>query len=162
MTSSFSSIQLIGGALLLCAAAVAHADPCKLSIEANDAMQFSARQLSVPAACTTVEISLHHSGKLSAGIMGHDWVLARDADMQAIVDAGIAAGPAHGYLPQNDKRIIAATSIVGGGETTTVQFNLAQLTRGVPYAFFCTSPGHSVTMRGRFVLEGVSTAQLSK
>ncbi len=139
-------------AALLLSTLVAHADPCKLSIESNDAMQYSAREMVVPPGCTDVEINLRHSGKLAAKVMGHDWVLARESDMPAIVNAGMAAGSKHGYLPDNDKRIIAATRIVGGGETATITFSTTLLQQGVRYVFFCSSPGHSSMMHGTFVL----------
>jgi azurin len=139
-------------AVLLLSTVVAHADPCKLSIESNDAMQFNAREMVVPAGCTDVEISLRHSGQLAAKVMGHDWVLARESDMSAIVNAGLAAGFKHGYLPENDKRIIAATRVVGGGEVATVKFSTSVLQQGVRYVYFCTSPGHSSVMHGTFVL----------
>jgi azurin len=77
-------------------------------------------------------------------------VLARDSDVSALVNAGLAAGAVRGYLPQSDPRIIAATRIVGGGESTTVKFSTAGLVQGTRYAFFCTTPGHSAMMHGRF------------
>ena len=61
-----------------------------------------------------------------------------------------AAGPARGYLPEHDTRIIAATPTVGGGESATVKFATSLLQPGARYAFFCTSPGHSTVMRGTF------------
>ena len=141
-------------AALLLSVGVAHADPCKMSIESNDVMQYSAREMVVPAGCTEVEVSLRHSGQLAAKIMGHDWVLARESDMSGIVNAGMAAGFKHGYLPENDKRIIAATKVVGGGETATVTFDTRLLQEGIRYAFFCTSPGHSSIMHGTFRFAG--------
>jgi azurin len=156
-----TSPELIGvAAVLLLSATVAHADACKLSIESNDAMQYSAREMVVPAGCTDVEISLRHSGHLAAKVMGHDWVLARDSDVSAIVNAGLAAGFKHGYLPENDKRIIAATHLVGGGEIATVTFSTSLLQEGVRYVFFCTSPGHSSAMHGTFVVG--ESAKLAK
>ena len=143
--------RLIGASLLLLAGAIAHADPCKLALESNDLMQFSVHELIVPAECGEVEVTLRHSGQLSARAMGHDWVLAKDSDVSAIVNAGLAAGPAHGYLPEHDKRIIAATPIVGGGESATVTFATSLLQAGTRYAFFCTSPGHATLMRGKFI-----------
>jgi azurin len=71
--------------------------------------------------------------------------------MPAIVNAGLAAGLAHGFVPGNDPRVIAATHLVGGGESATVQFSTAALVPGGRYSFFCTSPGHSAVMRGRFL-----------
>jgi azurin len=88
--------------------------------------------------------------------MGHDWVLAKDSDMSAIVNAGLAAGAKRGYLPENDKRIIAATGLVGGGESAVVKFSTSMLQQGVRYVFFCTSPGHSSAMRGTFLFGGAN------
>src|SRR5215469_195730 len=114
-------LRLTGaGTLLLLASGLACADPCKLTLESTDQMQFSVHELVVPSECEEVEVTLRHSGQLPARAMGHDWVLAKDSDVSAIVNAGLAAGPAKGYLPENDPRIIAATAIVGGGESATV------------------------------------------
>ena len=143
-------LRLTGAGLLL-ASGLAYADPCKLTLESNDQMQFSTRELVVPSDCGDVEVTLKHSGKMSARTMGHDWVLAKDSDMSGIVNAGLAAGPAHGYLPEHDKRIIAATPIVGGGESATVKFATSLLQAGSRYLFFCTSPGHATVMRGTFL-----------
>jgi azurin len=146
-----TGLRPIGAGLLLLAGGVAHADPCKLTIESNDVMQFSVHELVVPAQCSDVELTLTHSGRLPAKVMGHDWVLAKNSDVTAIVNAGLAAGAARGYLPENDRRIIAATRVVGGGESVTVKFSTAALLPGARYAYFCTSPGHATSMRGRFV-----------
>jgi azurin len=144
-------LRLTGAVLLLAAGTAAYADPCKVAIESNDMMQFNTRELAVPGNCAEVEVTLHHAGKLAAAVMGHDWVLARESDMSGLVNAGLAAGAARGYLPQGDARIIAATKVVGGGESATVKFSTTALTPGARYAFFCTSPGHSTVMRGKFL-----------
>jgi len=149
-------LQLAAAGVLLLAGALAHADPCKIELTSNDQMQFNVRELVVPTDCAEVEVTLRHSGKLPARSMGHDWVLAKDSDMSAIVTAGLAAGPARGYLPEHDARIIAATPIVGGGESATVKFATSLLQAGARYAFFCTSPGHSTVMRGTFKFGGNS------
>lgn len=151
-TTLFNTVG--AGAVLLLSAGVAHADACKMSIESNDVMQYNMREMTVPPNCSEIELSLRHSGQLAAKVMGHDWVLAREADMSAIVNAGMAAGFKHGYLPENDRRIIAATRIVGGGETATITFSTSLLQEGVRYAFFCTSPGHSSMMHGMFLFSG--------
>jgi azurin len=146
-----TAMRRLAAAVLLLGAARAHADPCKLTIESNDRMQFSARELAVPPDCSQIELTLQNVGQLPARVMGHDWVLARESDMPAIVNAALAAGPAHGFVPENDSRVIAATHLVGGGESTTVHFSTAALVPGGRYSFFCTSPGHSAMMRGRFL-----------
>ena len=148
-----SSLHMLGVLVLILAAQAVRADPCKVSIEANDNMQFNTHAIAVPTSCEQVELTLRHSGKLSAKVMGHDWVLAKDGDVSAIVNGGLSAGFTHGFLPQNDKRIIAATKVVGGGETDTISFSTSSLAPGSRYVFFCTSPGHSTVMRGAFVFE---------
>jgi azurin len=146
-----SLLRLIGVLALLAGGRAVCAAPCNVTIEGNDKMQFNLREITVPAECGEVEVMLKHSGKLSARVMGHDWVLAKVSDMSAIVNAGLGAGARHGYLPENDHRIIAATGLVGGGESAVVRFSTGMLQHGVRYAFFCTSPGHSTTMRGIFL-----------
>jgi azurin len=146
-----SLLRMIGALALMVGARAVFADPCNVTIEGNDVMRYSLREITVPAQCGEVEVMLKHSGKLSARVMGHDWVLARDSDMSAIINAGLAAGARHGYLPENDKRIIAATGQVGGGESAVVRFSTSMLQQGVRYVFFCTSPGHSTAMRGTFL-----------
>lgn len=156
-------IRGLAAAALLFGSAAVHADPCQLVIESNDQMQFNQRELAVPPECTEVELTLHNVGKFPAKVMGHDWVLARDADMPAIVSAGLAAGFTHGFLPENDPRVVAATHLVGGGESATVKFSTAALTPGARYSFFCTSPGHAAAMRGRFLFgEAGRLAQAGK
>lgn len=159
MTNTFL-LRLTGAGLLLLAGAVAHADPCKVAIESNDLMRFSLHEITVPAECIDVEVTLKHSGVMPAKVMGHDWVLAKDSDMSAIVNAGLAAGAARGYLAANDKRVIAATKIVGGGESDTIKFSTNALVQGIHYVFFCTAPGHSAVMRGKFLFGVTHVAQV--
>jgi azurin len=126
-------------------------------------MQFSAHELAVPTSCSVVEVTLRHAGQLPAKVMGHDWVLAKDSDKSAIVNAGMAAGLKHNFLPENDRRIIAATKVVGGGESTTVKFSTAALVQGARYVFFCTVPGHSSVMHGKFLFDDIArVAQTGK
>jgi len=157
-----TGLRLLGAGVLVLAGGVAYADPCKIAIESNDQMQYSAHELTVPAECTDVEVTLRHAGKLPAKVMGHDWVLARDSDMSGIVNAALAAGASHGYLPEGDKRIIAATHLVGGGESTTVKFSTSALLQGARYVFFCTTPGHSTVMHGSFLFGAGSRLAAAK
>jgi azurin len=133
---------------------VAHANECQLTIEANDMIQYNARTLHVDVGCKQIELTLRHVGKQEAHVLGHDWVLARTSDVSALANAGIAAGFTNGYLPANDKRIIAATKVIGGGESTTITFSSSLLMAGADYSFFCSYPGHSPMMRGRFQVTG--------
>lgn len=127
------------------------AKTCELKIDATDTMQFSSKELSIDATCQTIKLTLTHVGKLPKVAMGHNWVLSKKADMDQIVAASIAAGLAKEYVA-DDPKIIAATKLVGGGESTTKEF-ANTLTPGGEYVFFCTFPGHAGIMRGKFIVK---------
>jgi len=136
-----------------CLAGVASAKTCNVNIEATDAMQYNMKTISVAKDCTTVKVTLKHTGKLPKAAMGHDWVLADAKDMQAIITAGTQAGLANNYQPKNDKRVIAATKLIGGGETATTEFKTSALKKGESYKYFCTFPGHASVMNGTFEIK---------
>jgi len=123
---------------------------CKLEISGNDAMQYDKKELSVAADCTQVELTLKHAGKLPAQAMGHNWVLAKTADIAGVSNDGMSAGFASDHLKKGDARVIAHTKIVGGGESTSITFPTSALKKGEAYSFFCTFPGHSSIMKGAF------------
>jgi azurin len=129
----------------------AAAAACKLQIAGSDTMQFDKKELKAPATCKTIELTLKHSGKLAAATMGHNWVLVKTADAPAITTAGLSAGLKNNHVPPGDKRVIAATKVVGGGQSTTITFPTSGLTKGGDYTYICTFPGHSALMKGKFV-----------
>ncbi len=126
------------------------ADACKLEISGNDLMQYDKQSLAVPASCKDITVTLHHSGKLAKDVMGHDWVLVSTPDLAAVASAGVGAGLAANYIQPGDKRVLAHTSIIGGGETTSVTFPASALKAGGSYSYLCTFPGHSALMHGTF------------
>ena len=141
---------------------VASADICKLAISATDQMRFEQQTLQVESQCTEVEVTLHNTGKLPANIMGHDWVLTKTSDVASVANAGMGAGLANNYQKPGDKRIVAATAIIGGGASTTIKFSTAQLEPGTSYTYFCSAPGHFSIMKGRFVYNPSSSGAVAK
>ncbi len=137
--------------LLVAFAPAAFAKTCKVAIGSNDAMQFDTAEIKIAGDCTKVELTLKHTGKMPVTAMGHNWVLARSEDVRAIAIAGQRAGAAAGYLPRDDARIVARTTLIGGGQSTRISFPTAALRRGGDYTFFCSFPGHWNVMKGRFV-----------
>ncbi|HSY07096.1 MAG TPA: azurin [Steroidobacteraceae bacterium] len=151
---AFAALLVIGTpALLLAAPAQAASKVCKLEISANDAIQYDKKQLTITADCTQVELTLTHTGKLPAQSMGHDWVLVKADDVQAVASDGLTAGIANGYVKKDDPRVIAHTKIVGGGESTSVSFATAALKKGQSYKYLCTFPGHNALMNGDFIIQ---------
>lgn len=121
---------------------------CSTEIEATDAMQYSVGSIVVPASCTNFKITLKHTGNLPVASMGHDLVITKESDMQAVDQESAAAGLKNGYIKPDDSRIIAHTKLIGGGETTSVSFPVSKIKSGGPYVFFCSFPGHSALMHG--------------
>ena len=84
-------------------------------------------------------------------VMGHNWVLSQSSDMQSVVQQGMSAGLDNNYVPDSDK-VIAATDVIGGGESTSVTFSTEGMSADGDYMFYCTFPGHSAIMKGQFKL----------
>ena len=147
--TSLAAVTLVGALAL---PLLAHADPCKLEISGNDQMQYDKQELSAPATCKDITVTLHHAGKLPKEAMGHNWVLVNGPDFAAVASAGMGAGLASNYVPAGDKRVLAHTKIVGGGDSDSVTFSSALLKKGGDYKYLCTFPGHNTMMHGTFKL----------
>jgi len=147
MRKTLATAVLLGA---LVAPLYAHADPCKLELTGNDQMQYDRHDLWVNGACTEVTLTLRHTGKLPKEAMGHNWVLVNAKDLDAVANAGMAAGLQNNYVAPDDKRVLAHTKVVGGGETTSVTFSTSILQKGGAYKYLCTFPGHHALMQGTF------------
>lgn len=141
---------LIAAMMLMLFSSTTFANECELSISATDAMQFDKKQLSVPASCKEITLTLTHSGQLPKSAMGHNWVLSKADDMQAIANEGMAAGAGNSYVKPGEPRVIAYTDIIGGGESTSITFSISDLDPNGDYRFFCSFPGHWAIMQGSF------------
>ena len=136
--------------LMLVSSGAMAAKTCTYTVEGNDQMQYNVKEIKVAADCTTIEVVLKHVGKLPAAAMGHNWVLTKTSDIEAVATAGMAA-PKTDYVAPKDARVIAHTKVIGGGESTSVKFPASKLTKGGDYTFFCSFPGHHSIMRGKLI-----------
>ena len=151
MRNTLAAVALVAAqALLLSTPAAAADDACKLEITGNDQMQYDKKELAVPATCKQVTLTVHHGGQLPAAAMGHNWVLVSTPDLTAVANAGMGAGLASNYVGADDKRVLAHTKVVGGGQSDTITFSTASLKAGGDYSYLCTFPGHNALMRGKF------------
>lgn len=142
-----TAIMLLGMSLNVQASA-----DCEVSIDANDAMQFSSKTLSVPASCKEVTLTLNHTGKMPAQSMGHNLVITDTDKVQAVGTEGMSAGLENNYIKPNDDRVYASTKVIGGGESTSITFNTEKMSPDGDYSFFCSFPGHWAIMQGKFEL----------
>lgn len=131
----------------------AHADNCTIDLKVGDSLKFDQRTVTVSSSCKTITIHLAHQGQLPAQTMGHNVVITATDALQAVANDGMKAGLAGNYVPAGDKRVIASTKIIGGGETTSTSFPGSVLKAGGAYTFFCSAPGHWPVMRGQLVVK---------
>jgi azurin len=155
-------MKLMWATGLIFLARMAAADVCQVTIEATDQMRFEEQTLPVASDCSEVEVTLRNTGKLPASVMGHDWVLTKTSDVTSVANAGMGAGAANNYQKPGDKRIIASTKIIGGGESATVRFSLGLLDPKESYTYFCSAPGHAGIMKGRLVYKPSSAPSVAK
>jgi azurin len=148
------STALLALALAACASAsTVHAAPnCTIRLKGDDRMQFDLKTATVSASCPKITVELTHTGKLAANVMGHNAVISLTADMPAVNAAGMKAGAASGYIAKGDPKVIAATTVIGGGASTKTSFAGSKLKPGGDYSFYCSFPGHAGLMRGTLVV----------
>ena len=137
-------------------AGAAHAAPgaeCAIDVEGRPGKQFGPDHIVVPATCQDFTVRLIHTGKNSKEKAGHNWVLTRTEDIDAVMVDGIKAGADHEFLAPGDSRILARTPMLGGGETATVTFPVSRLRAGQSYTYYCSFPAHAQHMRGTLALQ---------
>ena len=149
--SSKQVFHCLVAAVLAWAPLNAAAKVCNVAIGSNDAMQFDKKEIRIAADCTQVKLTLRHTGALPADVMGHNWVLTTSSDLQALATAAGKLPADSDHVPRGDKRVLAASKVVGGGQSTTFTFSTSALRKGGDYTFFCSVPGHWTMMQGKLV-----------
>ena len=125
------------------------AEVTKIEIESNDQMQYNLTELKAKAGAK-VSLTLKHTGTGAITSMGHNIViLAAGEEVVAFAQKANAAGAEKDYLHEG-ANIVAATKVIGGGESTTIEFTAPA---AGSYDFICTFPGHFAIMKGKFIVE---------
>ena len=116
-------------------------------INSNDQMKFDTAEIKVKAG-EKVKLTLNHTGQLPKNAMGHNFVLLKKGI--DVADFAMKAMDAkdNEYIPS--KGVIAHTKLIGGGESTTIEFTAPA--KGT-YDFICSFPGHYAMMKGKFIVE---------
>ena len=149
--SSKHVVSCFIAALLAWAPLQAAAKTCSVAIDSNDAMQFDKKEIRIAADCTQVKLTLRHTGALPAEVMGHNWVLTTTANLEALATAAGKLPAGSDHVPKGDARVLAASKVIGGGQSTTLTFPTSVLRKGGDYTFFCSVPGHWSMMKGKLV-----------
>lgn len=152
VTQWSQGLAVLASAMCLMQATAHAADRCDVTVEATDAMTFNTKEISVPKSCKAFTVNLKHTGKMSKNIMGHNLVISKQADEQAVLQDGSKVGVTQSFVKPQDARVVAATTIVGGGESASTSFAPSQLDAAGSYVFFCSFPGHASMMKGTLKL----------
>lgn len=120
-----------------------------VTLNANDQMQFDQKTITVDAG-KKVRLTLHHTGKMDKSIMGHNFVLLKQGTVIADFAQSAMESADNNYIPANTDAVIAHTPVIGGGESTTVEFDAPE---AGTYDFICSFPGHYAMMQGKFVVK---------
>ena len=145
--------KLVVLSLLTLASGNLLAAECSTTVDSTDQMSFNTKAIEIDKSCKTFTVNLTHSGSLPKNVMGHNWVLSKQADASAIATDGLSAGIDKSYLKEGDERVIAFTKIIGAGEKDSVTFDVAKLDPKEQYEFFCSFPGHISMMKGSVTLK---------
>ena len=140
------------GVLLGLLSVSAFAGQCDVTLDATANMAYTTKDISVSKSCKEVTLTLKNTGTFAKAVMGHNLVISKKSDMQAVIDDGGVAGLAKNYVKDSDVRVVAHTPVIGGGETATIKFKTDKLDPKETYAFFCSFPGHAMVMKGVFKL----------
>lgn len=121
-----------------------------VTIEGNDQMRYNKNEIRVKAG-QTVKLTLKHTGQMDKAVMGHNWVLlVPGTDINEFGMAAVDAAD-NDYIPvDRENQVIAHTKMIGGGESTTIEF---EAPAAGTYDFICSFPGHIALMQGKFIVE---------
>ena len=123
-----------------------------IEMTGNDRMKYNLEAFSVPAG-SRVKLNFRNVGKMSKAVMGHNVVfLIAGVDSGAFATAAAAARD-NGYIPVQFKdQILAHTSLLGSGESDTIEFTAPDISGD--YEYLCSFPAHLFAgMRGVMTVE---------
>ncbi|MCC8358336.1 azurin [Salinimicrobium sediminilitoris] len=116
-------------------------------INSNDQMRFDTNEIKVKAG-EKIKLTLNHTGKMAKNVMGHNFVLlTKGTDVNKFGRAAMDEKE-NEYIPSTG--VIAHTKLIGGGESTTIEFTAPAKET---YDFVCSFPGHYSIMKGKFIVE---------
>ncbi len=118
-------------------------------ITSSDIMKFNIRKMTVKAG-QKVKLTLKHTGKLDKKVMGHNVVILQQGVKLSTFASKAAAAKDNDYIPEGTTEVVAHTKMIGGGETTTIEFTAPE---AGTYDFICSFPAHFAMMKGKFIVE---------
>ncbi len=118
-------------------------------ITSNDGMKFDVRKINVKAG-QKIKLTLKHTGKLDKKIMGHNVVFLKNTIKPSTFAIKAGSYKNNDYIPEGTTDVIAHTKMIGGGETTFIEFTAPE---SGTYNYICSFPGHYAMMKGKLLVE---------
>lgn len=118
-------------------------------IQSNDGMRFDIRKIKVKSG-QKIRLTLKHTGKLGKKIMGHNVVFLRKNVKLSTFAVKAMAAKDNDYIPEETEDVIAHTKMIGGGETTSLEFIAPD---AGTYDYICSFPGHYGLMKGKLIVD---------
>jgi len=118
-------------------------------ITANDLMQYSLKEIKVKAG-QKVRLTLRHIGSLDKNVMGHNVVILKLGVDMAEFASLATTEKENDYIPKDTQDVIVHTKLIGGGETTSIEF---EAPAAGTYTFLCSFPAHFAMMKEKFIVE---------
>lgn len=112
-----------------------------LTIEGNDRMRFSPDGFAVKAG-DTIELTLKNIGTMPKESMGHNLAIIEPGVSPIAFATAAVRHPDKAYVaPEYADRVVAATAVLGPGESETISFTAPE--KPGDYPFVCSFPGHT-------------------
>ena len=118
-------------------------------ISGDDLMKYDLSEIKVKAG-QKVKVTLRHKGKLDINVMGHNFVILKQGVNLAEFATKAAVSRDNEYIPSDTQDVLAHTKLIGGGQTTSIEFDAPAVGT---YDFLCSFPGHYAMMKGKFIVE---------
>ena len=120
----------------------------KIVLNSFDTMVFDKKVIEVKSG-KKILLTLNHKGKIGKEFMGHNFVLLKKGtDVDEFAKRAVKAKTSD-YIPEGNETI-AYTKMIGGGESTTINFQAPE--PGI-YVYICSFPGHYSLMKGKFIVK---------
>lgn len=111
-----------------------------ITVQGTDNMKFDVTLIEAEPG-EVIRITLETISNIPKQAMAHNIaIIDQDVDMDEFVSASIMARDNEYIAPEFEDRVIAHTAMIGGGETSTIEFTVPE-TPG-DYDYVCTFPGH--------------------
>lgn len=111
-----------------------------INLKAGDDMKFDLSEIKVKEG-QSIKLKLNNVGNMPKSAMGHNFVLLkRNIDVAKFANACVdAKAPDFDIPAELLKDVIAHTKMIGGGESTEIEFKAPP---AGTYSFICSFPGH--------------------